>query len=73
MGSQNEAVDAFQKTIDIDPDVAAAWYNLATALIELNQRDRAVETLRQGIEAHPTDRELHDLLNFVLQSDSPQD
>ncbi|MBN1324190.1 MAG: tetratricopeptide repeat protein [Methanotrichaceae archaeon] len=51
--SMEEAVEAFNKTIDIDPENVEAWRYKAIALRDLGEYDRAIEAFDEAIDLDP--------------------
>ncbi len=49
-GEYRDAVQSFQRTLQISPQFSKVYQLLATALLQLNQRAEAVGTLRKGCE-----------------------
>lgn len=47
-GEHRDAVQSFQRTLQISPQFSKVYQLLATALVQLDQRDDAVKVLRQG-------------------------
>lgn len=53
LGRDNEAVQAFDKAIEIDPKDAMAWYDKGTALYSLNQYNESIQALDKALEINP--------------------
>ena len=53
MGNSNEAIKAYEKSIEINPQSVDAWNNKGLALVELNKFDKALETYDKAIELNP--------------------
>lgn len=49
-GQNAEAVQSFDRALAINPNLSKAYQLAATALLQLNQRDRAVERLTAGVK-----------------------
>jgi Fe-S cluster biosynthesis and repair protein YggX len=48
-GRADEAAPCFQRVIALNPNISKAWQMLATAQLQLNQRDHAIATLTNGV------------------------
>jgi len=46
-------VDAYRAAVDLDPDLAAAWYRLGNALNLMRQTDAAIAAWRGALRAEP--------------------
>lgn len=57
IGRYDEAIDAFKKAIDEDPDYIDAYYNLGSILEFIKQDDAALAVFRQIMLRKPTDYE----------------
>ena len=57
-GKFEEAVKAFDKAIEIDPQNAGAWRNKGLALVELEKYDEAVEAFDKAIGLNPENANL---------------
>jgi predicted Zn-dependent protease len=51
LGSWNEAAEALQNVVRLNPDYTAAYQMLGTALLNLGDRDGARQAWSQGLEA----------------------
>src|SRR5439155_1652247 len=47
-GANDEAIQAFRRTLELAPQFSKVYQLLASAYLKNNQRDEAVRTLRQG-------------------------
>jgi len=54
-GKWQEALEAYEKAIEIDPQDAAAWYNKGVALDELGKYQEALWAYKKAIEISPDD------------------
>jgi len=52
-GKYNEAIKAYDKTIEINPQDSYAWYNKGFALSYLNEPDEAIKAYNKAIEINP--------------------
>lgn len=57
LGRYDEAITAFQKAVDIDPNYIDAYYNLGSILEYVKQDDAALAVFKQIILRKPTDYE----------------
>ena len=62
-----KAVTAFTTLIDLLPDEAIGYGNLAVAHLRLQQADAAEEWVKRGINVAPMDSQLHFILSEVYQ------
>jgi len=53
MGRPLEAIDYYQKAIDIDPNYGDAHYNLATTLMHLGRTDEAIAHFKKALDIDP--------------------
>jgi tetratricopeptide (TPR) repeat protein len=44
MGRTEEAIEALEKALELNPDIVQAWNNLANAYLQKGDVDKAVET-----------------------------
>jgi len=49
-GEYNEAVQAFDKTNEINPNIAPAWYNRGVALAKLGRTEEAEASIDKAKE-----------------------
>ena len=54
LGLYEEAIDAFDTAIEIDPQTAGYWYNKGLALKYLGMYDEALEAFEKAHELDPT-------------------
>ena len=50
LGQDEEALKAFEKAIELDPDYAEAWHNKSAALIQLGRYEEASKSLKKAKE-----------------------
>ena len=62
-----EAVEAFQRAIHLNANLAEAHYNLGVALLGLGRRDEALAALRQALQLKPDYVEAQNNLGNVLK------
>jgi tetratricopeptide (TPR) repeat protein len=65
-GELDEAVSLFQQTIELNPELAEAHFNLAMAYRELKQMDAAITAMRRLVRLRPDDFEAQMLLGTWL-------
>ncbi len=53
-GDLEEAIKAYEKAIDINPDFAKAWYYKAKLHLRLDQKDKAIECAKKALELKPS-------------------
>ena len=58
-GKLRQAQVSYQKAVDLDPRLAAAWTELGSVLREQGCLEAAVEVLRRGLTLNPNAAELH--------------
>ena len=63
----SKAVDAFTHLIELLPNAAIGYGNLAVAHLRLQQADTAEAWVKRGIAVAPTDSQLHFILSEVYQ------
>ncbi|CAN5177553.1 hypothetical protein BH20ACI2_BH20ACI2_24910 [soil metagenome] len=69
-----EAIDAFQKSIRVKPDLYQNYRNLADVLSGENRLDDAIAVLKNGLKAFPTDGGFYTELSWLYSlSDRPDD
>ena len=50
----DEAIECFEKVLEIDPNDARAWYNKVTTCIVIGRAEEAVTCLDKAVEIDPT-------------------
>jgi tetratricopeptide (TPR) repeat protein len=65
MGLSHEAVEQYQKALELDPESASAHYNLGVSLARSGEYGRAERHIRTALELEPT-AQTHAGLGFVL-------
>lgn len=63
----SKAIGEFEALINLLPDEAIGYGNLAVAHLRLQQADAAEATVKRGIQVAPMDSELHFILSEVYQ------
>ena len=73
MGQVSEAVERFQRALNIDPEYADAYSGLGRGLFKLKQWENAVGPLRRAIALKAREREREDALQRNrIRSDEPR-
>ncbi|MCW5850178.1 MAG: glycosyltransferase family 2 protein [Anaerolineae bacterium] len=69
-GKLRQAQVSYQKAVDADPHLAAAWTELGGVLREQGCLDEAVQVFRRGLALNPNTAELHKaLVDALVQSE----
>jgi len=55
LNKSDEAIKAYEKAIEINPNDSDAWYNKGVALDNLNKSDEAIKAYEKAIEINPND------------------
>jgi len=50
---QEEAIEAYNKAIEINPKYADAWYNKGVTLVQLERQEEAIKAFDKAIEIYP--------------------
>ena len=53
LGNFQQAVEAYQKAVELEPGLTPAWANLGRACAELGNFQQAVEAYRKAVELEP--------------------
>jgi tetratricopeptide (TPR) repeat protein len=59
-GKYNEAVECFNKALEMDPNIYYTWVKKGVTLLKLEKYTEAVECLNKALEIIPTNSELYD-------------
>ena len=62
----SEQIAAFQRAIDLDPDMIAAYESLGAALVSAGQPDKAIEIFHKGLQVDPLSASLYYDLGLAL-------
>jgi superkiller protein 3 len=62
----NEAIEAFQKSLNVKPDLIDAYYNLAELYRLQNQFVKAIELMRKGVKIFPGEGKMYLNLSWYL-------
>nr|2AVP_A Chain A, synthetic consensus TPR protein [Methanothrix harundinacea 6Ac] len=52
-GDYDEAIEYYQKALELDPRSAEAWYNLGNAYYKQGDYDEAIEYYQKALELDP--------------------
>ena len=52
-GHYAEALRAYDKALELDPDYSSAWFNKSTALDELERYEEAMRAFDKALELNP--------------------
>ena len=63
----DEAIAAYRRALEVDPELAIAWNALAMALDRKGEVDAAIETIGRYIELDPDDPLGHTSLSIFYQ------
>ena len=64
-----EAIDALEKTLDLNPNSAVTWYNLAVCYLFFDEIDEAVQAAEMAFSIDPSLRELAEDWWDLVQDD----
>ena len=59
-GEKEDAIRAFQKAVEIRPEAASAWNNLAEAWRQMDCAERAHKAIEQALQVEPTRQAIQD-------------
>jgi tetratricopeptide (TPR) repeat protein len=62
-----EHIEALRKTLELDPDMVAAYQSLGAALYATGQAEAAIQTFRRGLQVDPLSAILYYDLGLALQ------
>ncbi|ORX51319.1 TPR-like protein [Hesseltinella vesiculosa] len=68
MGKHNDAIEAFEKSLSLDPNSADAHTNIASAYLMMKQVQPAITHLEQASNFNPLDGEIQYNLGRVLEA-----
>ncbi len=68
-----DTIDAYRKTLELDPNSAEAYEAIGEALFSLNRSDESVAPLERAIALDPEDGGAHALLGKLYQESGNQD
>ncbi len=57
LGRYEEALDAYNKALEINPQYAKAWYNKGDALYVLNRYEETLEAYEKAVKLDPLDQD----------------
>ncbi|TXT56076.1 MAG: hypothetical protein BAJATHORv1_30462 [Candidatus Thorarchaeota archaeon] len=52
-GELEEAVEAYRKSIEINPDYAKSWYYMSMVLEKLGKKEEAIKAAKKALELKP--------------------
>ena len=55
LGRQTQAIDCYNKALEIDPKDSTAWNNKGAALMELGRQTQAIDCYNKALEIDPKD------------------
>ena len=59
LGCYDEAWDAYEEVIEIDPEFSDVWIDFSNLLFDQQKKQEAIEIITEGIEHHPKNAELY--------------
>ena len=68
MTETEEAIEALEKAIELNPDIVQAWNNLANAYLQKDDVDKAIETGKKLLKLAPDFELGHNNLAFAYYS-----
>jgi tetratricopeptide (TPR) repeat protein len=68
MEKTDEAIQALEKAIELNPEIAQAWNNLANAYLQRDQIEKAIEIGQKLVKMAPTFGLGHNNLAFAYYS-----
>ena len=67
-GNLDDAIDKYQRSLQLHPDYPEALYNLGSALLQKGETDQAIELCEQALRLQPTDADSHVVLGNALMT-----
>lgn len=67
-GELDNAIDDYQRSLQLHPEYPEALYNLGSALLQKGETDKAIELCQQALRLQPTDVDAHVVLGNALMS-----
>jgi Flp pilus assembly protein TadD len=64
----DEAIEGFERAVELDPSLALAWNGLSMALRQKGDLDAAIEAALRLVELEPDDPLSHTNLSILYQS-----
>ena len=68
LGRPTEAIAAYRRALELNPEFTKAHYNLAIALKEQGMVDEAIDTCHDAVQLKPEDAEAHNQLGNTLRA-----
>jgi predicted TPR repeat methyltransferase len=72
-GAMRDAAMRFRIAVKLDPNFAQAWHNLGVCLMQLNDKQKAMEAFQRTLALRPNDEEASYLLATISPSALPRD
>jgi len=67
LGKLDEAIDAFNKSIELNPQMLSAYVNLGSIYLKQDKFNEAIEILEKGNNINPNNSNLHNNLGIVYE------
>ena len=67
-GNLDDAIDDYERSLQLHPEYPEALYNLGSALLRTGQTDKAIELCEKALKLQPTDVDAHVVLGNALMS-----
>ena len=64
-GKYQEAIEHFDKAIELDPNYVDAWYNKGVVLDNLGEHEEAIECYDKALELDPNNADAWKVLSFI--------
>jgi tetratricopeptide (TPR) repeat protein len=72
-GNVDEAIDQFQKALEIDPHFGKTHYNLGVAFFQKGQVNEAIEQYHEALKINPNDALAHNNLGNAIAKEGKSD
>lgn len=67
-GNLDDAIDKYERSLQLHPDYPEALYNLGSALLQKGEPDKAIELCEEALKLQPTDADAHVVLGNALMA-----
>lgn len=67
LGKLDQAIDAFKKSIELNPQMLSAYVNLGSIYLKQNKLNEAVDILEKGNKINPNNSNLHNNLGLAYE------